>query len=68
MLSAQKLLKVIGIIPFMQYYKKEDLHQLFVHGSFVIVDSSVLHPAPVNYYLLASKGMTSDYGARTTTT
>jgi ubiquinone/menaquinone biosynthesis C-methylase UbiE len=63
MLSAQKLLKVVGIISFMWYYRKEDVHQLFEQSSFVIVDSDVLHPAPVNYYLLASKGVTSN-GAR----
>jgi hypothetical protein len=60
MLSAQKLLKLVGFIPFMWYYRKEDLHRLFEQSSFVIVDSDVLHPAPVNYYLLASKGVTSN--------
>jgi ubiquinone/menaquinone biosynthesis C-methylase UbiE len=60
MLSAQKLLKLVGLIPFMWYYRKEDLHQLFEQSSFVIADSDVLHPAPVNYYLLASKGVTSN--------
>jgi ubiquinone/menaquinone biosynthesis C-methylase UbiE len=59
MLSAQKLLKLLGVISFMWYYKKEDLHQLFEQSSLVIVESDVLHPAPVNYYLLASKGTTS---------
>jgi ubiquinone/menaquinone biosynthesis C-methylase UbiE len=61
-LSAQKLLRLVGIIPFMWYYRKEELHQLFEQSSFAIVDSDVLHPAPVNYYLLASKGMTSNGG------
>jgi ubiquinone/menaquinone biosynthesis C-methylase UbiE len=60
MLSAQKLLKLVGIIPFMWYYKKEDLHHLFEQCSFAVVNADVLHPAPVNYYLLASKGVTSN--------
>ncbi|MEJ2733337.1 MAG: hypothetical protein P8189_07180 [Anaerolineae bacterium] len=59
MLTAQKLLKLLGVISFMWYYGKEDLHQLFEQTSFVIVDFDVLHPAPVDYYLLASKGTTS---------
>ncbi|MGD8455482.1 MAG: class I SAM-dependent methyltransferase [Anaerolineales bacterium] len=54
-LSVQKLLKLLGVISFMWYYRKEDLHQLFEQTSFLIADSDVLHPAPVNYYLLASK-------------
>jgi len=55
MLSAQKLLKLVGVVSFLWYYRKEDLHQLFDQSSFIIEDSDVLHPVPVNYYLLASK-------------
>jgi hypothetical protein len=62
MLSAQRLLELVGVISFMWYCGKEDLHQLFEQSSFVIVDTDVLHPAPVNYYLLASKGVTSNGG------
>lgn len=32
MLSAQKLLKLVGLISFMGYYRKEDLYQLFAQG------------------------------------
>jgi len=46
----------------MWYYKKEDLHHLFERCSFAVVDADVLHPAPVNYYLLASKAVTSNKG------
>jgi ubiquinone/menaquinone biosynthesis C-methylase UbiE len=54
-LDAQRLLKLFGVIPFMRYYEKENLRRLFeAHGT-VIEDSAVLHPAPVNYYLLARK-------------
>jgi ubiquinone/menaquinone biosynthesis C-methylase UbiE len=55
MLSAQKLLKMVGVVPFLWYYRKEELHHLFEQSSFIIEDSDVLHSAPVNYYLLASK-------------
>jgi len=55
MLSAQKLLKLVGVVSFLWYYRKEDLHQLFDQNSFMIEDSDVLHQAPVNYYLLARK-------------
>jgi hypothetical protein len=44
----------------MWYWRKEDLHHLLEQSSFVIVESDVLHPAPVNYYLLARKGAASD--------
>jgi len=56
LLLAQKLLKLLGIIPFMRYYKKEELRQLFERCGFTVKDTDVLHPAPVNYYLLARKG------------
>ena len=54
-LGVQKLLNVMGIIPFMWRYKKEDIHQLFEQCSFASVETDVLHPTPVNYYLLARK-------------
>jgi len=54
-LSAQNLLKNLGIIPFMWNYRKEDLHKLLKDNSFVIEDSEVLHQVPVNYYLLGRK-------------
>jgi ubiquinone/menaquinone biosynthesis C-methylase UbiE len=54
-LGVQKLLNVIGIIPFMWCYKKEDIHQLFEQCSFASVETDLLHPTPVNYYLLARK-------------
>jgi ubiquinone/menaquinone biosynthesis C-methylase UbiE len=54
-LSVQKLLNLIGFIPFMWSYKKEDIHQLFEQCSFASVETDVLHPTPVNYYLLAKK-------------
>jgi ubiquinone/menaquinone biosynthesis C-methylase UbiE len=54
-LGVQRLLNLIGIIPFMWYYKKEDIHQLLEQCSFASVDTDVLHPTPVNYYLLAKK-------------
>jgi ubiquinone/menaquinone biosynthesis C-methylase UbiE len=55
MLGMQKLLNRLGIIPFMWQYEKRDLHQLFEQCSFAVVETDVIHPAPVNYYLLAQK-------------
>jgi ubiquinone/menaquinone biosynthesis C-methylase UbiE len=54
-LGVQKLLNLMGIIPFMWYYEKEDIHQLLKQCSFASVETDVLHPTPVNYYLLARK-------------
>ncbi|MBN1811331.1 MAG: class I SAM-dependent methyltransferase [Anaerolineae bacterium] len=54
-LGIQKLLNVLGIIPFMGYYRKEDIHHLFEQCSFASIETDVLHPTPVNYYLLARK-------------
>jgi ubiquinone/menaquinone biosynthesis C-methylase UbiE len=54
-LGVQRFMNLIGIIPFMWYYKKEDIHRLFEQCSFASVETDVLHPIPVNYYLLARK-------------
>jgi ubiquinone/menaquinone biosynthesis C-methylase UbiE len=55
-LGIQRLLNRMGIIPFIGYYEKEDLHRLFEQCAFAVVETDVLHPAPVNYYVLARKG------------
>jgi ubiquinone/menaquinone biosynthesis C-methylase UbiE len=55
MLGVQKLLNRLGVIPFMWQYEKKDLHRRFERRSFAVVETDVLHPAPVNYYLLARK-------------
>lgn len=54
-LGIQKLLNAIGIIPFMWCYKKADIQQMFEQCGFASVETDVLHPAPVNYYILARK-------------
>lgn len=54
-LGVQRLLDLIGVIPFVGYYRKKDLHQLLEQCAFASVETDVLHPAPVNYYVLARK-------------
>lgn len=53
LLVAQRLLKRLGVIPFLHRYQKADLRQLLADNAFDVVDEEELHPAPVNYYLLA---------------
>ena len=52
-LTAQRLLKVTGAVPFLAYYRRADLHRLFQENAFEIVDTDVLQPVPVNYYIRA---------------
>lgn len=54
-LGVQRLLNLIGVIPFMWNYTKLNIHQLLERCSFAIVETDILHPTPVNYYLLARK-------------
>jgi len=54
-LAGQKLMNWLGTIPFMHYYKKDELERLLERCSFVIEDSDVLQEVPVNYYLRARK-------------
>jgi len=55
MLGLQKLLKLLGVIPFMWYYTQEDLCRLFEQCGLEIVETAVLHANPVNAYVLARK-------------
>jgi ubiquinone/menaquinone biosynthesis C-methylase UbiE len=54
-LSMQRVLHWLGFIPFVRYYHKAQLHSLFAKNGFEIKETEALHPAPLNYYLLAIK-------------
>ena len=54
-IQAKKLMKQFGILPFTKFYTKADLQNSLSKSSFKVIESDILHPAPVNYYLLASK-------------
>jgi ubiquinone/menaquinone biosynthesis C-methylase UbiE len=55
-LGLQKLLNIVGVIAFVWYYHKQDLHVLFEEHGFSIIETEDLHKDPVNYYILAQKG------------
>jgi ubiquinone/menaquinone biosynthesis C-methylase UbiE len=55
MLAAQRLMKLVGVIPFMSYLHEADIQRLIEAAGFDVVETDVLHPAPVNYYLRARK-------------
>jgi len=55
MLGVQKLLHLIGVIPFGWHFKTQDIDKLFTRCHFSIAETNVLHQIPVNYYLLARK-------------
>jgi len=57
LLHAQELLHLVGYIPIVWNYRIEELRRLVEQNAFVIEDTEVLHPAPVNYYVEASKGV-----------
>ncbi len=50
-----RLLRLVGIIPVLHFYRKGDLRRLFEQAGFSVVETEVLHPAPVNYYVLGRK-------------
>jgi len=54
-LAVQRLLHMLGVIPFMSYFTREDLLQLFELNAFEVAETDVLHDAPVNYYVLVRK-------------
>ena len=55
MLNLQKALHCLGILPFMWYFRRNDVDRLLVDGGFEVVEAEVLHPAPVNYYVRARR-------------
>jgi ubiquinone/menaquinone biosynthesis C-methylase UbiE len=55
MLGLQKLLKRAGVIPFLWDFRKEDVRRLLEENGFIVVETDILHPAPVNYYLSARR-------------
>ncbi|MBN1315592.1 MAG: methyltransferase domain-containing protein [Anaerolineales bacterium] len=54
-IAVLKLFKAFGKIPFMWFYTAHDLEQKFLENGFDIIKTENLHPAPVNYYILAQK-------------
>jgi len=55
-LEVQRLLHRVGVIPFTSYFTQEDLRRLIERCAFEVVETDVLHAAPVNAYVLARKG------------
>lgn len=55
MLTVLKIAKVLGIIPYLSYYKKEDVDDYLISHNFVIKERDVLNKEPVNYYVAATK-------------
>ena len=41
--------------PFRQLFKKSDIRKLLVHARFKILEDSILHKLPVNYFVLLQK-------------
>lgn len=51
----QKILKKIGVIPFMKFYKKDEIDKIIKTYQFKILEEGILHENPVNYYLALQK-------------
>lgn len=54
-LSLQRALHWLGVIPFVRYYRKAQLHSLFEQNGFQIRQTAALQTIPRNEYVLASK-------------
>jgi len=55
MLVAQTLLTWVGVIAYMRNYTRAELRQLIKQSGFTVEEMAVLHPAPVNTFILARK-------------
>lgn len=56
MLSLQKVLHWLGVLPLMWYFRKEEVERLLADSAFEVIEAEVLHAAPVNYYVRARRG------------
>ena len=54
-LLLQDVLKGLGVIPFLRSFTIDDVRRLFKAASFEVVETDVLHPAPVNAYVLGRR-------------
>lgn len=54
-LVVQKLLKACGVIPYLCYYTKAGLEATIRRNGFEVIETDIVHQAPVNYYVAAHK-------------
>ncbi|GKX29708.1 hypothetical protein SH1V18_21880 [Vallitalea longa] len=55
MLNVQKLVRILGIIPYLSYYRKENVDNYILKHNFKIMERYILNKEPVNYYVSAIK-------------
>mgnify|MGYP006282818825 FL=1 len=51
----EKLLKRLGLIPYLSIFSKHDLERMLKNHGFELFEKDVLHYHPVNYYLAGRK-------------
>ncbi len=54
-LVLNKILKALGYIKHLSSFRKKDVINLLKESKFEIIEDSILHAAPVNYYVLGQK-------------
>lgn len=54
-LILQNILNKIGILPYLKNYQKDELRRLLENNGFTFIEDDILHPAPMNYYILLQK-------------
>lgn len=54
-LILQNILNKTGILPYLKNYKKDELRRLLENNGFTFIEDDILHPAPINYYVLLQK-------------
>jgi len=54
-LILQNILNKIGVLPYLKNYQKDELRRLLENNGFTFIKDDILHPAPINYYVLLQK-------------
>lgn len=55
LIAIEWMLKLVGKINFVSFFKRADVDLLHTRAGFVILENRILHPSPINYYILAEK-------------
>ena len=55
LIAFEWVLKQVGKVNFVSFFKRTDVDTLHARTGFAILESRILHPSPINYYILAEK-------------
>lgn len=62
LIAMEWMLKLVGKINFVSFFKRPDVDLLHSRAGFTLLENRILHPSPINYYILADKPAAQQLG------